>query len=131
MASTAWPDDRPRAAGASRYRCDSRPAGFKDTSKASLEDQLPALLRELEIRAREDAHHRLQEEWEAVQKRRRWERAMGQARNDFREAARIEELTRQLEAWRLANDLDQYPLPCVTTSRPSRTKATGRRPRMR
>jgi hypothetical protein len=92
----------------SGYRRDSRPAEFKDTSKASLEDQLPALLRELEIRAREDAHRRLQEERQAEQKRRRWERAMEQARHEFHEAARIEELTRQLEAWRLANDLGQY-----------------------
>lgn len=92
----------------SGYRRDSRPAEFKDTRRASLEDQLPALLRELEVRAREDAHQRLQEERQAEQKRRRWERAMEQARNDFHEASRIEELTRQMEAWRLANDLDHY-----------------------
>jgi len=92
----------------SGYRRDSRPAEFKDTGKTSLEDQLPALLRELEIRAREDAHHRVQEQRQAEQKRRRWERAMEQARHEFHEATRIEELTRQLEAWRLANDLGRY-----------------------
>jgi len=92
----------------SGYRRARRPAEFKDTPKTTLEDCLPALLRELEIRAREDAHWRAEEERQAAQKRRRWEQAMERARRDFREAGRIEELTRQLAAWRLTADLDGY-----------------------
>ena len=73
-----------------------------------MEDLLSALLRELEIRAREDSQRKQEQEQQAAQKRLRWERAMEQARHEFREAERIEELTRQLGAWRLAADLDSY-----------------------
>lgn len=92
----------------SGYRRDRRPAEFKDTPKSTLEDLLPALLRELEIRALEDSQRKQEQEQQAAEKRLRWERAMEQARHEFREAGRIEELTRQLEARRLAADLDGY-----------------------
>jgi hypothetical protein len=90
------------------YPRDRRPAEFKDTPKATVENLLPALLRELEIRAREDSRRQQEKEQQAAQKRLRWERAMEQARHEFREAGRIRELTMQLEAWRLAADLDGY-----------------------
>lgn len=92
----------------SGYPRNRRPAEFKDTPKATVEDLLPTLLRELEIRAREDSRRQEQQEQQSAQKRLRWERAMEQARHEFREAGRIRELTRQLEAWRLAADLDGY-----------------------
>jgi hypothetical protein len=92
----------------SGYRRDRRPAEFKDTPESTVEDLLPVLLRELEIRAREDSQRKQEQEQQAAQKRLRWERAMEQSRHEFREAGRIEELTRQLEAWRLAADLDGY-----------------------
>lgn len=43
------------------YGRDGRPGEFRDTSRVALEERLPALLRELEIRAREDACRRQQE----------------------------------------------------------------------
>jgi hypothetical protein len=90
------------------YPRDRRPAEFKDTPKTTLEDLLPVLLRELEIRAREDSRRQQEKEQQAAQKRRGWEQAMDQARHEFREAGRIQELTRQVDAWRLAADLDAY-----------------------
>ena len=70
------------------YGRDGRPGEFRDTSRVALEERLPALLRELEIRAREDACRRQQEARQTELKRQRWEQAMEQARHDFREARR-------------------------------------------
>jgi hypothetical protein len=78
------------------YSRDGRQAEFRDSKRASLEEQLPGVLRELEIRAAEDAWCRQEEERKAREKQRRWERAMDHARRDFREARRAEVLRGQL-----------------------------------
>lgn len=90
------------------YSRDERPTEFRDTKTTTLEERLPAVLRELEIRALEDDHRRHQEQRQADMKRQRWERAKEQARHDFREADRADLLTRQLQSWRLAKELDSY-----------------------
>lgn len=73
-----------------------------------MEDRLPAVLRELQIRALEDDHRRQEQARHVEEKRRLWEQAMEQARHDFREASRARELAGQLERWRLARDVDAY-----------------------
>lgn len=91
------------------YSRDGRQAEFRDSKRASLEERLPEVLRELEIRAAEDAWRRQEEERKAQEKQRRWERAiMDHARRDFREARRAEVLRGQLADWQLGNDLDEY-----------------------
>jgi hypothetical protein len=90
------------------YSRDGRQAEFRDSKRASLEERLPEVLRELEIRAAEDPWHRQEEERKAQEKQRRWERAMDHARRDFREARRAEVLRGQLADWQLGNDLDEY-----------------------
>jgi hypothetical protein len=90
------------------YNRDARPAEFRDTKTRPLEDRLPAVLRELEIRALEDGWRRQEEQRKADEKRCRWEQAMERARHDFRQAALAAELTRQLERRRLAAEIDQY-----------------------
>lgn len=90
------------------YSRDGRQAEFRDSTRASLEERLPGVLRELEIRAAEDAWRRQEEERKAQEKQRRWERAMDHARRDFREARRAEVLRGQLADWQLGNDLDEY-----------------------
>jgi hypothetical protein len=90
------------------YSRDARPAEFRDTKTRPLEDRLPAVLRELEIRALEDGRQRQEEQRKADDKRRRWEHAMSRARHDFRQAALAGELASQLERWRLAAEIDQY-----------------------
>jgi len=90
------------------YSRDTRQAEFRDTKTRPLEDRLPAVLRELEIRAMEDGWRRQEEQRKAEAKRRRWEQAMELARHDFRQAALAAELTSQLERRRLAAEIDQY-----------------------
>jgi hypothetical protein len=90
------------------YSRDERPTEFRDTKTTALEERLPAVLRELEIRALEDDHRRQEEQRQADLKRQRWERAIEQARHDFREAGRADLLTGQLQSWRLAKELDSY-----------------------
>jgi hypothetical protein len=51
------------------YSHDGRQAEFRDTRTAPLEDRLPAVLRELEIRAAEDGWRRRQQHLEAEDKR--------------------------------------------------------------
>jgi hypothetical protein len=90
------------------YSRDERAAEFRDTKTTALEERLPAVLRELEIRALEDDHRRQEEQRQADLKRQRWERAIDQARHDFRETGRADLLTSQLQSWRLAKELDSY-----------------------
>jgi hypothetical protein len=90
------------------YGQEGRPAIFRDAKRATLEERLPALLRELEIRAREDDWRRQQKKREADLRRQRWEAAIEQAKADFRQAERTAVLTAQLDRWRLARDLDAY-----------------------
>jgi hypothetical protein len=90
------------------YSHEGRPAVFRDTKRASLEERLPALLRELEIRALEDDWRRQQKQHEADLRRRRWAEAIERAKIDFREAQRTAVLTEQLDLWRMARDLDAY-----------------------
>lgn len=87
---------------------EGRPAVFRDAKRAALEGRLPALLRELEIRAREDDWRRQEKRREADLRSERWEEAIEQAKSDFREAQRTAVLTAQLDQWRLARDLDAY-----------------------
>jgi hypothetical protein len=71
------------------YSRDRRSAEFRDTTRLTLEDRLPAVLRELEIRAIEDDWRRQeQQQRKAEDKRRRWEAAMHRARTRWRSAAR-------------------------------------------
>ena len=90
------------------YGRDGRQAEFRDTKTRSLEERLPAVLRELEIRALEDDWRRQDEQRKAQAKRRRWEEAMARARLDFRRAALAAELADQLERRRLVGEIGTY-----------------------
>jgi hypothetical protein len=90
------------------YRRDGRPVEFRDTRATPLEQRLPAVLRELEIRALEDDWRRQEKERRAQEKRRRWEQAMHRAKHDLRETHRADVLRDQLERWHTANQLDEY-----------------------
>ena len=90
------------------YSRDRRPAEFRDTTRLALEDRLPAVLRELEIRAIEDDWRRQEQQRQAQDKRRRWEAAMDRARHDFREAFRASVLTGQLQRRQLVREIDDY-----------------------
>lgn len=98
----------------SGYGRDGRQAEFHDTKRASLEDRLPDILHELEVRAAEDNHRRQEAQRQAADKRRRWEQAMEQARHAFRENQLAEVLRAQAANWRLGQGLDEYLLAMET-----------------
>jgi len=108
------------------YGRDGRPAEFRDTKTRVLEDRLPALLRELEIRALEDDWRRQEEERRAQEKRLRWEQAMTRARHNFRQAALAGELTAQLERFRLVGEIDRYLAGLRSTLQSTGEDTTGR-----
>lgn len=90
------------------YSRDRRPAEFRDTRSQPLDEKLPAVLRELEIRALEDERSRQQAEHQAAEKRRRWDQAMERAKLDLRETRRADLLHEQVKQWRTATELDSY-----------------------
>jgi hypothetical protein len=62
------------------YNRDDRPAQWADRKSWSLEDKLPEILREVEIRAAEAEHRAREAERAAADKQRRWEAAMARAK---------------------------------------------------
>lgn len=85
-----------------------RPSVFRDRKSTPLEDLLPDVFREMEIRVLE-AQWQAEEAERAKQARKtRWEAAMAQARLDFLEAQRGQELGRQAAAWRERQELEEY-----------------------
>lgn len=96
------------------YGRDGRQADFHDTKRTRLEERLPEILHELEVRAAEDHHRQQEAERQAADKRRRWEQAIEQARHAFRENQLAEVLRAQVTNWRLGKDLDEY-LPAMET----------------
>jgi hypothetical protein len=81
---------------------------WADRKSWQLEDKLPDVLREIEIRAAEDEHRRVQAEHAAAERRRRWETAMIEAKEAMVEADRAEQLRRQAHQWREAHGLRAY-----------------------
>lgn len=81
---------------------------FADTKTIRLEDRLPQVLRELELRAAAHEAVRLQRERDAIDRRHRWERAVEVAKVKARQHHRAAALTEQMSDWRMANDIDAY-----------------------
>jgi hypothetical protein len=81
---------------------------WADRKSWTLDDKLPEVLQDIEIRAAEDEHRRLEAERAAVERRRRWEVAMAQAKAALVEAGRVEQLHKQAKQWRQAQQLREY-----------------------
>lgn len=90
------------------YSREGRPTRWGDRKTWTLEDKLPDVLREQEIRAAEDEHARREAERAAAERKRRWVAAMEQAKADLTEAHRAEHLSQQAERWRQARHLREY-----------------------
>jgi hypothetical protein len=73
-----------------------------------LEDQLPQILQEVELRAAFMEEQRLEAERERAQRQRQWEEAMARAKKKLRHAHRAEILMRQVDDWTRATHLDRY-----------------------
>lgn len=86
----------------------SRQSNWGDRSRWRLEDRLPHLLREIEMRAKEAEERRIAKEREDAERQAQWEAAMGQAKLRAIEAYRIEVLTRRVRAWEEADAIRAY-----------------------
>jgi hypothetical protein len=85
-----------------------RPSSWSDRRSWTLEDKLPALLRELEIRAVEAEHRRQEAARRAAERRRAWQAAMDQARALHAQDHRRQALDAQIKRWRQAEDIRAY-----------------------
>jgi hypothetical protein len=90
------------------YARQGRQATFADRRSWTLEERLPDLFRELEIRSAEDDYRDLERKREAEERQRRWELAMEEARMRFVEAKREAALTDQLTNWQRAEVASRY-----------------------
>ncbi|MFJ9710899.1 hypothetical protein [Streptomyces sp. NPDC101234] len=81
---------------------------WKDTADHPLEDQLPQILQEVDLRGQAAERKRAEEEEQARLKRRQWEAAIRQAHHDYAEAFRIRVLEQQQKAWQQATQLSTY-----------------------
>ncbi|MEV6572228.1 hypothetical protein [Streptomyces sp. NPDC051577] len=90
--------------GGSRHRADE----WADTAARPLEDQLAEIVQEVGLRGEAAERTRLADLEAAREKRLRWEAAMEQAKIDYAEAARVQRLEAQAEAWRRAAGLAEY-----------------------
>src|SRR5207248_2941411 len=77
-------------------------------SSWTLENKLPDLLREVEIRAAEDDHRQREAERAAQERQRLWELEMERAKVRYVEAYRATRLLEQVTKWREARDVDAY-----------------------
>jgi hypothetical protein len=103
--------------GARGTNRDGRPTLFSDGSRARLEERLPDVLWELEVRALEDARALRKAEHAAAEKRRRWEAAMEQAKRLLIESHRRDTLTSQSQAWPQGALVRSYVAAMDTTVR--------------
>lgn len=87
---------------------EGRPTTWSDRANRSLEDQLPELLRELEIRSAEDAHTKKQKEKEEQRRRQRWEVAMQEAKQRLHQHERATHLHQQAQDWAKATQIRRY-----------------------
>ncbi|MEU5308756.1 hypothetical protein [Streptomyces sp. NPDC021562] len=85
-----------------------RQSVWKDTADRPLEDQLPEILQEVDLRGQAAERKRAEEEEQARLTRRQWEAAIRQAHDDYAETFRIRLLEQQEKAWRQAAQLSAY-----------------------
>jgi len=85
-----------------------RASSWSDRKSSSLEDKLPNVLCEIEIRAAEDRHRKRIAEQQAAERERAWETAMQIARERHAEHHRATALTEQVRAWRQATEIRAY-----------------------
>jgi hypothetical protein len=102
------------ATGRLQITCDGygvrggRPATWADRNSWTLEDKLPELLRELEIRAAKDDHAALERQREAERRERERELALRHAHHMFIEQHRERVLRAQVAAWQEARTIRDY-----------------------
>lgn len=85
-----------------------RPASWADRKSWTLEDKLPQLFQELEIRAAEDDQRDLEAKRRSEERQQNWEQAMRGAKQRFLEAYRADALRRQITDWETVHAATRY-----------------------
>ncbi|MFG2981442.1 hypothetical protein ACGFYQ_09305 [Streptomyces sp. NPDC048258] len=85
-----------------------RQGKWADRKRWRLEDILGAVLREVEVRSREDAQRRIDEERAKEGRKVRWQAAMDSAREQAIQAQLATVLSEQAKDWHQARALSQY-----------------------
>jgi hypothetical protein len=110
--TTRIPTHDPVASGRLRIRvltgCPVNRGEFADTKTIRLEDRLPHVLQELELRAAAHQAARLQRERDEITRQKRWEESVEAAKVEAREDHRVETLLEEAADWRKARELDEY-----------------------
>lgn len=81
---------------------------FADTKTINLEDRLPTVLQELELRSAAEEERDRKLELERQERRRHWEQVFRDAKSSAREQHRADTLMNQAERWQQAKDLAAY-----------------------
>jgi hypothetical protein len=89
-------------------RFEHRQSKWTDGRTGTLENWLPQILQEVELRAQAAKHARLAAIAEAAERRRQWECAMEKAKGDYTEAYRADLLSRQVDGWFRARQVRDY-----------------------
>jgi hypothetical protein len=100
------PSQRLKISVSSRF--EYQQATWSDSAKTRLEDKLPQIFREIEIRSELAERHRLAEEERTRQKELEQRRRIDRATAKLIESHRIDVLNAQMTAWRQARQLDDY-----------------------
>lgn len=90
------------------YSREGRSVSWADRRSWTLEEKLPDLLQELEIRAAEDDHAALERQRQAEERQRQWELAMERAKQRFLEHHRAQVLLGQVADWHQAQKIREY-----------------------
>lgn len=90
------------------HSVEGRPVKWADRKSWTLEEKLPELLRELEIRAAEERERQRKAKQEAAERERQWNAAMDRARELHAENHRGEVLRDQVARWRTAEEIRAY-----------------------
>lgn len=85
-----------------------RAGEWADTAARPLGDQLAEIVQEVGLRGEAAERKQLADLEAAREKRHRWETATQRAKIDYAEAARVQRLESQEEAWRRAAGLSEY-----------------------
>ena len=117
------PSDRLSIQLSGRFK--HRQSKWTDGRTGTLENWLPQILQEVELRAEAAEHARLAAIAAAAERRRQWECAMEKAKGDYAEAYRADVLLRQVDGWLRAR---QYATTSTSCRRPSTASPTPMRP---
>jgi hypothetical protein len=90
------------------YSREGRQASWGDRRSWTLEEKLPDILREIEVRSVEDDYRAEEQRRKEEERQRQWELAMERAKERFVESYRGKALRAYLAAWQEAKELSTY-----------------------